>query len=415
MIEVEKLESGLTIVKNKHVNPHMTGIAVYVKTGSSHEKEKEEGISHFLEHMHFKGTGNFNQRELSFIIDSLGGHVNAFTSKEVTCYHANILDENAKKAANFFLDILNDSTFETEEIEKEKGVVIQEMHMTQDSPDDFLFDAIDDYVFKGGSYESRILGTEETVSSLTREALFEYKKEHYVKDNVVIVICGQDDQGLPEIFDEGFKNLKQTGEKIPFVYGDYKPKYFNEVKNVEQVHLILAKPREFTNYDNYISRKLATMILGGGMSSRLFQTVREDKGLAYSVFAADTLMGKAGLTYISAGLAANKLEDAIKSIKAELENLNTKGITSKELELAKEKMKTSIAFAHESTERVLGITGSNYMLWNEVKDMDYIFDKINHMIIDDVNEEVSKITNTNEYTVGVVSGTEVDVERIYNN
>ncbi|MGP1569357.1 MAG: M16 family metallopeptidase [Eubacteriales bacterium] len=416
MIEVTKLESGLTIIKNKTNDKYATGMGIYVKAGSMDENDKEKGISHFLEHMHFKGTNKHTPKDLAFLMDSLGGYYNAFTSKEITSYHTKVLSENAPKAAELLLDIFTNSNFDPEEMELEKGVVIQEMKMIEDNHDEFIFEKIEESIYKGSPYESSIIGTESSVQNLTNEMLFDYKNRRYVQDNIVVVItCGQDDHGLPKIFEDGLAKLNPTGDKRIFKKAMNNPRYFNEVRDVEQTHLFLGMPSLASSDDDVDARKLATTVLGGGMYSRLYQNIREEKGLAYIIYASDYLLSRDGINYICSGLQHSNLEDAIKAIKFELEVLKDKGITENEFLLAKEKAKTGIVFSYEKMMSTTHGIASSYMLLDRIETLEDRLAKIDAITLEEVNKQAAMIGTTENYSVGVVSKEPVDVERIYNN
>lgn len=415
MIKVEKLDSGITLVKHKLVESHAMGMAIFVKAGVVTEDENEKGISHLMEHMHFKGTKNYTQRELAFITDSLGGNLNAYTTKESTCYYAKVLDDNGPKAATVLLDMLNNSTFDPEELEKEKMVVIEEMNMTDDDPDEFIFEKVQLHVLKGGSYGNKILGTEESVSGCTSQMLFDYKKKHYTQDNVIVAIAsGENDRGVAKILEDGIKHWNVAESVKPFVESDpYSPEYFSAVRHVEQSHMLMAIPSISVDHECAPARKLASLILGGGMSSRLFQKIREEQGLAYSIYASDYSFSKEGTHIISAGVATNRLESAIKSIRAELEYFKNGGVNQNELELAKEILKTNTVFSYDNMMKTLHYAATSQLLLNKVKTLDEILAKIDAVTIDDVNREAAVIGASENYTVGLVSDNEYDVERIY--
>ncbi len=415
MIKTKKLDSGLTLIQNKIAGRRSVSMGIFIKAGSRDEERHEQGISHLLEHMHFKGTKESTQKELIYKLEAISGYFNAYTSKELTCYYMKMIEENAEKAADLLLDMMLNSTFDAYELEREKKVVIQEMRMTKDNPEDHTFVEVEKTIYKDTNYEGRILGTEESVSQITREMLFDYKKRHYAKDDIVLaILSGEDDYGLPQVFEEALQGLNRTAQRKPEKKAVYTPRYFSEIRDLEQGYLVMAMPgttiRDYTNLPN----KMANMILGGGMCSRLFQRIREEQGLAYSVYSSEYSLTDTGLNFISAGLTGHKLEEALKSIKKELELFKDKGVTEDEFKLAKEKAKAGIVFLYEDPLKELEFNAKRLLLIDKIETLEDKLEQINKITIEDVNREAAKIGTIENYTIGLIANKEYDIERILN-
>lgn len=414
MTKVKKLDSGITMLFTKDNKKHSVAMGIFVNAGSANETKDWYGTAHFLEHMHFKGTPSRDVKQLAMDIDSMGGHVNAYTSQEITAYHATVLDKNAEKAANFLVDIFANSSFDVEELEREKGVVIEEIRMSEDDYDDVAFEILEGQIFKDTIYESRVLGDEECIKTMTREKLFEFKENQYVKDGIVVSIYGNyDEENLTKIFSEGLKKYKQSKLKPVFKKYTYTPRYITKVKDIQQAHIYLGRPGIKIADADFFAFKAASTVLGKGMGSRLFQNIREQRGLAYSVYSGEHRLSHAGLEYIGAGISMTKIEDALKAIKYELELLKDKGITEEELAHAKEKIETGLVFGYENANTVLNFTAQSYILLGRVKGLEEQLKEVEELSLEKVNEVAKILGDSTLYSIGMVADKEMDLERIF--
>ena len=349
MIKKVKTTSGIEIIFDKLENISTCSVGVFVKTGSKDESDSEEGISHVLEHMIFKGTEKRNYFQISEEVDYLGASVNAHTTKEETVFYINALTEFLGKSVDILFDIVTNSLIDSEELEKEKDVIVEEIKMYKDSPDDLVFELNYGDCIKG-QYSKPIIGTEKSVKGFTSEEIKKYYKERYTKDNIVIVVSGNfnEDEIISKV-DEYFDKLRDKKvnrrEEIDFsfVVGERK-----EVKEINQVNICISFEGEKYNSKTKIYNDISSSIMGGSMSSRLFQEIREKNGLAYSVYTYNQYYQEGGIVSTYIGTNIENYEKAIKLTLDEFEKLRKNGITEVELQKAKNKYLSRIAFSMEN-------------------------------------------------------------------
>ncbi|CAM4032057.1 M16 family metallopeptidase [Lederbergia lenta] len=402
MIKKHTCQNGVRIVLEEIPTVRSVAIGIWVGTGSSDENEKNNGISHFLEHMYFKGTETRNAREIAESFDSIGGQVNAFTSKEYTCYYAKVLDNHAPFALEILADMFFNSTFDSEELNKEKNVVLEEIKMYEDTPDDIIHDLLSNAVYKNHPLGYPILGTEASLQSFTSELLKEYVHNMYVPENIVISIAGNVKESfIKEIeryfgsFERG--NKPQTNTKPIFQANDAVKQ-----KEIEQAHLCIGFEGLPIGHDDVYDLIVMNNIFGGSMSSRLFQEVREEKGLAYSVFSYHSSFKDSGLVTIYGGTGSNQMNELYETIQNTLEVLKDNGITKKELVNSKEQLKGNLMLSLESTNSRMSRNGKNELILGKHRTLDQIIEEIDKVTID----SVSAITNgifTDKYSVALIS------------
>ncbi len=353
-IQKKTLPNGLRILFiSLPDNPTVT-VEVLVRAGSLDESVKDQGISHFLEHMCFKGTTNRpTALHISRELESLGAQSNAYTSHNHTAYYAKGQASNASKLLDIIADIYLNSTFPGDEIEKEKGVIIEEMNMYKDQPDHQVDEEWSKIFFQQGSMSRPIIGTRESVLALTQKDFQRYHKKFYTPKNTVVVVSGSFDAVTI------FSQIKKYFSKLPSVSEPKRPKTFTPKdggkhtvisKKTDQAHLVLGvKACDMFNTDKYATSVLSC-ILGGGMSSRLFQQLREQMGVAYYVYAQFSQGRDYGLFKIHAGVDKNRVKEVISVIQKEVENIIADGVTDEELYRAKEFMIGSMYLGLESSD-----------------------------------------------------------------
>jgi predicted Zn-dependent peptidase len=363
--------------------------------------------------MLFKGTEKRSAKEIAEDVDRIGGQMNAFTGKEATCYYVKTLSNNIDKAADILLDMLLNSKFDKTEMEKEKQVVYEEIKMIEDSPEDDAHDIISTLIFKGNPLAKSIIGTPESLKNITQDSIREYLKQEYTRDNIVISISGCfDEKQVVEIFNGKFlglnpQKLVETHQPVP-----YEPRFKTKVKDIEQSHLCLGLKGMKLNDDRYYSLALLNNIMGGSMSSRLFQNIREERGLAYSVYSMASSFSNDGYFNIYAGVGHEKVQDAIQGIKEELDKLKNEGITDDELHTAKEQIKASYIFSLENVNGRMFSIGKNMLLLNKVKSPEEIIKMIDKVTMEDINGVSELITDFNNYSAALVSRNDLDLKEI---
>lgn len=406
MIKKVKTTSGIEIIFDKLENISTCSVGVFVKTGSKDESDSEEGISHVLEHMIFKGTEKRNYFQISEEVDYLGASVNAHTTKEETVFYINALTEFLGKSVDILFDIVTNSLIDSEELEKEKDVIVEEIKMYKDSPDDLVFELNYGDCIKG-QYSKPIIGTEQSVKGFTSEEIKKYYKERYTKDNIVIVVSGNFNEDeiiskVDEYFDKlGDKKVNRR-EKIDFsfVVGERK-----EVKEINQVNICISFEGEKYNSKTKIYNDISSSIMGGSMSSRLFQEIREKNGLAYSVYTYNQYYQEGGIVSTYIGTNIENYEKAIKLTLDEFEKFRKNGITEVELQKAKNKYLSRIAFSMENPRSRMSILGNYYTRKNEILDIENLKKEVKETKIEDINEFLkTRYTEKNITILGNIEG-----------
>ena len=386
MIEKIKTNSGIEVIFDRLESISTCSVGVFVKTGSRDESDTEEGISHVLEHMIFKGTPTRNYFEISEEIDYLGANVNAHTTKEETVFYINALTQFLGKSVDILFDIVTNSTIDEKELEKEKDVIVEEIKMYKDSPDDLVFEM--NYADSiNGQYSKPIIGTQESVKGFTADEIRKYYKERYTKDNILIVVSGNFDKNeIIQKIDQYFSKLvnKKTDrrDKIDFSFNAGKKIV---TKDINQVNICISHENEDYNSKNKIYTDILANIIGGSMSSRLFQEIREKNGLAYSVYTYNQYYLSGGLTSTYIGTNLENYEKAIEITLSEFKKLRENGVTEDELQKAKNKYMSRIAFAMENPRSRMGILGNYYIRKNEILDSEKMKNEVNAVKLEDVN------------------------------
>ncbi len=395
-------QNGVRIVLENIPTVRSVAIGVWIGTGSRNENPENNGISHFLEHMFFKGTKTRSAREIAESFDSIGGQVNAFTSKEYTCYYAKVLDNHANFALEVLADMFFNSTFDEEELKKEKNVVYEEIKMYEDTPDDIVHDLLSKAVYENHPLGYPILGTEETLASFTGETLKEYMHNTYTPENVVISIAGNITESFISDVEKHFGSYEAGNQEQPDGKPMFHMNHMARKKETEQAHLCIGFEGLQVGHEDIYNLIVLNNVLGGSMSSRLFQDVRERKGLAYSVFSYHSSFHDSGIVTIYGGTGAKQLDVLFDTIKETLANLKSEGITEKELNNCKEQLKGSLMLSLESTNSRMSRNGKNELLLKRHRTLDEIVHEI-----DQVSKEgVDKLANTiftNAFSVSLIS------------
>ncbi|MBX5454352.1 MAG: insulinase family protein [Acidobacteriia bacterium] len=347
-VRLTRLASGLTVVSERMDRVETVSFGAYVAAGTRHERAEENGISHFLEHMAFKGTERRSAQRIAEEIEAVGGHINAYTSREHTAYYVKVLKENIGLAVDIIGDILTHSTFDPRELERERGVILQEIGQANDTPDDIVFDYFQETAFPGQPMGWPTLGKEERIRALSRAALMEYMHTHYTTTNTVIAAAGAlDHDAVVELVERHFADLaaKPAPAAEPARYHGGE---FRQARTLDQVHIVLGFPGVgYADRDYYPSLLLSTL-LGGGMSSRLFQEIREKRGLVYSIYSFTSPYTDGGLFGIYAGTGEQEAEELMPLTLEEVRKVQ-EHVTEEELARARAQVKASVLMSLEST------------------------------------------------------------------
>jgi Predicted Zn-dependent peptidases len=342
------LPSGLRVVSDPMATVESASIGVWVDAGTRHEPPEINGISHLLEHMAFKGTERRSARAIAEEMDAVGGHLNAYTARDHTAYYAKVLKDDASLALDIVADILQHSTMDGEELAREQDVVVQEIGQANDTPDDIVFDHFQAVAYPGQPLGRPVLGTEELVRGMGRDTILGYMREHYSAPRMVLAAAGRiDHDRLAAEAEQAFAGLSAKPDVAPEA-ASYAGGDFREERDIEQVNLVLGFDGVSYRDPDYYAASVLSTLLGGGMSSRLFQEVREKRGLVYSIYSFTSSYADGGLFGIYAGTGEDEVKELIPVMCDEVVKI-TAGITAEELQRARAQLKASILMSLEST------------------------------------------------------------------
>lgn len=392
MVEKHTSSNGLRIVLENIPAVRSVTIGIWVLTGSRNETIHNNGISHFLEHMMFKGTKTRSAQDIAESFDSIGGQVNAFTSKEYTCYYARVLDNHKEYALEILSDMFFHSIFDEEEMSREKNVVFEEIKMTEDAPDDFVHDLLARASFGEHPLGYPILGTEQLVKSFTKETIHTYINQRYIPENIVISIAGNVDESFIPVVEKHFNQFEQkkTNERIEMTPPQFLANQVIKNKETEQAHLCMGFNGLKLGDDLSYSLILMNNVLGGSMSSRLFQEIREKHGLAYAVFSFHSSFLDNGLLTIYAGTSKEQLDHLQDTIYRTLDRFVKYGLTDKELKNSKEQLKGNLVLSLESTNSRMSRNGKNELLLNRHRTLDDMIQEIDAVTHDSIQSVIDK-------------------------
>lgn len=369
MIVRHTLLNGLRVVVEEVDFVRSVSMGIWIATGSRDETPETGGISHFLEHMFFKGTHSKSARELAEAFDFIGGQVNAFTTKEYTCLHAKVLDHHFGLALETLAEMLLQSAFSPEEMEREKRVILEEIKMVEDDPEESVHDLIVEECFFGHGLGASILGRPETLAGISQDDLLGYIRDRYTPDNLVIAVSGHVDSGeairtVERLFGGMAGNRKETASGAP----DFSPRRTFRERPSEQAHVCLGSSAYAVDDDRSYPLILLNNILGGSSSSRLFQEIREERGMAYSVFSYHTSFRDAGLFAVYFGSTPAQAEQVLDLVFSTMDRIRTDGVSDREIEKAKNQVVGSLLLSLESiSSRMTRIAKNELLLGRQVE------------------------------------------------
>jgi predicted Zn-dependent peptidase len=383
MKKMSTLSNGLRVVTDCIDHVETVSLGAWFGIGARYEEESVNGISHVLEHMAFKGTNTRSALEIAETIENVGGYLNAYTSRETTAYYARLLKEHAPLGIEILGDILQNSAFSEEELKKEQQVILQEIGQTQDSPDDIVFDYFQETCFKDQSMGRSILGPASNVESFTNTQVKTYMQDHYSAKNMVFAAAGKiDHDAFVADVEKAFSGFKSdaTVYKEPSVYtgGD-----FRQEKELEQVHVILGLEGVGYGHDHYYHQVLSSIVLGGGMSSRLFQEIREKRGLVYGISAYASPYTDTGIFSIYAGTGEEPVKELLPLTITELFKM-TSTVKESELDRAKAQLKANLMMGLESTSNRSERLANQILVHNRFVEPSEIIQKIEAVHVHDI-------------------------------
>ncbi|MBR4150759.1 MAG: insulinase family protein [Firmicutes bacterium] len=413
MIEYKTLGCGVGLVTQYEPDAQMACLGVFVGAGNCRETAENSGVSHFIEHMFFKGTNTRNALQLAQAADDLGAAINAYTGKEETVYYIKALTGLFPQASELLLDMLCNSVFDPAEIRREKGVVLEEMMMAEDTPDDIIIDHLTDRVYYGTSLQRPVLGTRSSLRRLDRGTILEYINTYYAKDNIVVAAVGNfDENRLVSQLDEYLDGL---AEKSP-QRGEIRPsgvKRFRDIsRDVSQSHIALGIPTVSVGSPDYYAQSIVLDVFGGSMSSRLFQTLREKLGLCYSVYSSPESFTDSGMIYIYSDVTQGKEKEAVDAIAGELEELADKGISEEQIELVKRRLKSGYIFSLERINGRMHVLGKNRLLLGRNYTPEENMAEIDAITPRQVSDYIAMIADIHRYSAVSISKEKLDIRKL---
>lgn len=387
-VEATTLPNGLRIVSEYMPHVRSVSVGIWIASGSRHEALEENGIAHFIEHMLFKGTKNRSAEEIAREVDSSGGHLDAWTAKELVSYNTKVLADNLPQAFDVLADLVLNPLLREEDVEKEKGVILEELKMEVDNPEYLVHEMFSSGYYKTHPLGRSILGTKQSVKSFTPQMLRSFYERHYVPANLIITAAGRiQHRCVVELVERYFRSLL-VGSALPQVTApkNHPALALKNKRSLEQAHLVLGVPTYSLQHPGRFGAYVLSTVLGGGMSSRLFQNVREKRGLAYSVFSELTLYRDSGLLSVYAGTSVETAQQVIELTMQEFRCLKDKLVTDEELRRAKDHLKGSIALGLESTSSRMSNLARQAMYYDRFLSIDEVVELIEQVTAEQIRD-----------------------------
>lgn len=393
-------DNGIRVITEKIPHVHSVSIGIWVANGSRHEDVGDHGVAHFIEHLLFKGTRRRSALEIAQEIDSVGGVLNAFTSREYVCYYAKVLDKFLPRAVDLLTDIFINSLFDPDEIEKERKVILQEIGMLEDNPDDYIHDLFHQNFWAGHPLGQPIIGSEESVGGLTRETILAFKEMKYRCEDIIVAAAGNvEHRALLTLLDGFFGRIGTgigRGESAPPSCSRRLDLYDKEL---EQVHICLGTRGVAQNHPDRFAAFILNTILGGSMSSRLFQEVREKEGLAYSIYSYLASHSDAGSLAIYAGTGADRATDVIDITLRELRRIKGEPVSHLELDAAREQLKGNLLLSLESSDNRMSKLAKNEIYFGRYQSVPEIMNGFDSVTVDQVLEVSQDLLDSRHLTL----------------
>lgn len=387
------MPNGLRVIGERIPHCRSVSVGLWVGAGSQYEKGDEAGISHFLEHMVFKGTKKRSARAIAEEMDAVGGQLNAFTSKECTCFYAKTVDEHMPLAMDVVCDLVTGPIFDEKEMEKEKGVVLEEISMSEDTPEDLVHELLMLAHYGDQPVARPILGSAERISSYTRQDLLKYWQGMYRPQNAVLSIAGNYDWAeVQALIDRHLGAWKPDGlRSFGCEVNEFAPTIITKEKEIEQAHICLGFPGLRIGDEEGYALSLFNSIYGGAMSSRLFQKIREESGMAYTVYSYPNAYTDSGMLSVYAATNPDTAVSVHQQILEETARIAEGGLTDAEFKMAREQLKAGFILGSESTSARMQSNGRRLLLLNETRTETEVIDRINAIGFEETNALMRRI------------------------
>ncbi|MTV50477.1 insulinase family protein [Heliobacillus mobilis] len=411
MVQKTVLPNGVRIVTESIPHVRSVALGIWVGTGSRDEDPTVAGVSHFIEHMLFKGTQKRTAKDLAEVLEAVGGQLNAFTSKEYTCYHAKVLDEHFDLALEVLSDMFFNSKYEAEDIERERRVVLEEIKMYEDSPDELVHDLLSEAIWPTNALGRSILGTIDTISAVSRDQVREHVEKEYSADRVVVAVAGHiDPEKVVSKIKAYFASMPATRRK----YDRKEPQVFQktvfEQKDVEQVQICLGTPGLPQEHDAIYALHVLNNVIGGGASSRLFQEIRENRGLAYSVYSFHSAFSDVGMFGLYAGTSPAFADSVLELLIGEMARIKKEGITAQELKRTQDQIKGSLYLGLESVNSRMTRLGKTEVCYGRFVPPEEVINHVYKVTLDDIYQVAQTIFKGDQCALAVVAAQPLPVD-----
>jgi predicted Zn-dependent peptidase len=385
------LDNGLRIVIEEMPTCRSVAFGIWVKTGSRNETPEDNGITHFVEHMLFKGTDRYSANDIADIFDGIGGNVNAFTSKEYTCYYAKVLDDHLPQAVEVLSNMFFHSKLDPEDMAKERNVILEEISMYEDTPDDLVHDLASKAAYADHPLAYSILGLEKRLKAMDPDSLRKYMARNYMIENTVISLAGNITEDVLDLIRKHFDGFNNHGSVQAIAEPTFRDGLIFHKKKSEQNHICLSLPGIKVDHEHTYAMVLMNNMIGGGMSSRLFQEIREKRGLAYSVYSYHSSHIDSGLFTLYAGTAPAQTEEVLQVTMDVLHGIKSNGMTEAELRRGKEQLKGSLILSLESTSSRMNRLGKNELLIAKHYNLDELIARIEKVNLEQVQTVIDNM------------------------
>lgn len=403
MHEVLKLKNGVRVIYEKMPSMRSAAVGIFVGVGSRFESPGENGCAHFIEHMLFKRTQLHSAAELSCIMDGIGGQINAYTTREHTCFYAKVLDDHLVRAIDLLCEMFFLCAFDEDETESERGVITEEIGMYEDTPDDACYERLMSRCFKG-ALGRPVLGTVKTLKNMTGESLRAYKEKHYTAGNIVISLCGSFEDSHLRLLEERFGALPAS-PRSKIRKAGYTSHVSVRRKKTEQNQFCIAFPSVSLSDEDRFAMNLLSTVLGGGVSSRLFQNIREKYGLCYSIYSFQSGFADTGLLSVATAVSRETEEKTLRLIGAELQSLVQDGVTEEELTRAREQARASLLMGLESTSSHMLKLGSSLISTGRCLETQELLDRYDSISRDDILSLAGKYIDMDKVSLSALGRT----------
>lgn len=404
MVTIRTLDNGIRVALESISYVRSISFGIWVKNGSRNELPQENGVSHYIEHMMFKGTKSRTARQIAEEMDALGGQINAYTTKEYTCYHTRVLDKHIDRALDVMSDMLLHPLIAQEEVQKERNVITEEIYMYDDAPEELVHDALQDAIWRDTSLGMPILGTEETIATFDADFIRAYYERNYHQENIVLSVAGNFEE--EEMLGKLNEKLGGWKRETPFVQHDthaaYQISCVEKEKDIEQVHVCLAFPGLTREHPQKYALAIFNTLFGGGMSSRLFQKIREENGLTYSIYSYTTAFADTGVFTICASMNPNQTERVFELIAEELKEVTAETFPEQLIAVTKEQMISNFIIGTESTLNRMTAAGASLLLRGEVQETEEVIAKIEAVTAADVLATARAVLDTEKISYSAV-------------